>query len=254
MGCSCEWKSIVGFLFHLIGDLFAVLIIAVAFAKPYSECLHIPGKHMHYYMYLASLTALLSSIIHLAVMNKCIGTADDAGEPEYATKQTSNKQYLSLTLIILLPNIGLLIYGAVVLFNARSPPPVHHTTGPGEYPANYCYSGLYWLLHLSIAVSALMILLAILICCIVSYQLRSKKVTAWSTSTLPRKRRPESSWNGNRSARYTNGNNNSTRQLIKMGPIDRFNRNEEVRSSAKWNTPRPQQMKPDYDPYQSYNS
>ena len=31
MGCSCEWKSVVGFLFHLIGDGFAVLLICIAF-------------------------------------------------------------------------------------------------------------------------------------------------------------------------------------------------------------------------------
>ena len=62
--------------------------------------------------------------------------------------------------------------------------------------------------HLSVLLSGVMILLAFLICGIVCYQLRTKKITAWSTSTLPRKRRPvESSWNG--SARYTNGSNNN---------------------------------------------
>ena len=62
--------------------------------------------------------------------------------------------------------------------------------------------------HLSVLLSGVMILLAFLICGIVCYQLRTKKITAWSTSTLPRKRRPvESSWNG--SARYTTGSNNN---------------------------------------------
>ena len=69
-------------------------------------------------------------------------------------------------------------------------------------------SGLWFMFHLSVLLSGIMILLAFLICGIVCYQLRTKKITAWSTSTLPRKRRPvESSWNG--SARYTNGSNNN---------------------------------------------
>ena len=36
--------------------------------------------------------------------------------------------------------------------------------------------------------------------------------------------------------------------------VDHFVRNEVVRNSAKWNTPKPSQMKPDYDPYNAYNS
>lgn len=271
MGCSCEWKSVVGFLFHLIGDGFAVLLICIAFAKPYSECLHVPDKQMHKYIYGASFTAILSSLIHIIAMFKCIGTDDEADEPDEAQKQKSNKQYLTLTLLILLPNIGFTIYGAIVLINARSRPVEHEPIGIGIYPENYCYSGLWFMFHLSVLLSGVMILLAVLTCGIVCYQLRTKKnITAWSTSTLPRKRhRPiESSWNG--SARYTTGSNNngSRRKLIQLderGPsggssapkptrVDHFVRNEVVRNSAKWNTPKPNQMKPDYDPYNAYNS
>ena len=79
--------------------------------------------------------------------------------------------------------------------------------------------------HLSVLLSGVMILLAFLICGIVCYQLRTKKITAWSTSTLPRKRRPvESSWNG--SARYTTGTNNngSRRHESSITLTDRINR------------------------------
>ena len=72
-------------------------------------------------------------------MFKCIGTDDDADEPDDAQKQKSNKQYLTLTLLILLPNIGFTIYGAIVLFNARSRPVEHEPIGIGIYPENYCY-------------------------------------------------------------------------------------------------------------------
>ena len=72
-------------------------------------------------------------------MFKCIGTDDDADEPDDAQKQKSNKQYLTLTLLILLPNIGFTIYGAIVLVNARSRPVEHEPIGIGIYPENYCY-------------------------------------------------------------------------------------------------------------------
>lgn len=79
-------------------------------------------------------------------MFKCIGTDDDADEPDDAQKQKSNKQYLTLTLLILLPNIGFTIYGAIVLFNARSRPVEHEPIGIGIYPENYCYrkKGLFF--------------------------------------------------------------------------------------------------------------
>ena len=80
-------------------------------------------------------------------MFKCIGTDDDADEPDDAQKQKSNKQYLTLTLLILLPNIGFTIYGAIVLFNARSRPVEHEPIGIGIYPENYCYRKRDYFFH-----------------------------------------------------------------------------------------------------------
>jgi len=52
------------------------------------------------------------------------------------------------------------------------------------------------MLHLSLIVSGTLIGLALLMSGIVACQIKNKKTTVWTTSTLQRKKK-ETSWNGN---------------------------------------------------------
>ena len=54
------------------------------------------------------------------------------------------------------------------------------------------------MLHLSLIISGTLIGLALIMSFVVACQIKNKKTTVWTTSTLPRKKRPaETSWNGN---------------------------------------------------------
>ena len=57
--------------------------------------------------------------------------------------------------------------------------------------------GLWITLHMDLICTAVLTFLALIIFGIVFYQIKQKKTTAWRTTTLPRRKRIESSWNGN---------------------------------------------------------
>jgi len=280
--CCCEWKTTVGFAFHLIVWLFAIFTIILAVAKPGSDCPHIPDQKLHVYLYFASATAMLASFIHLIAMCKFIGVKDDAyDDADDSVKRKANKNYLILSIVVLVPNLGWLVYGLIVLIGAKSPAPSHETVGKGGITNDdYCYRGLWLTLHMDLICSAVLMSVAVMIFAVVTYQLKSKTTTAWHASTLPRRKqnRQESSWNGNGSG-FSQKNQRqppkyrqppSTEPLIvgkkvnsqkepkmtkttkpkKVNTIRGFTRAEQHRNSAKWHTPRRQDMnKPNFDPY-----
>jgi len=199
--CCCEWKTTVGFAFHLIVWLFAIFTIILAVAKPGSDCPHIPDQKLHVYLYFASATAMLASFIHLIAMCKFIGVKDDAyDDADDSVKRKANKNYLILSIVVLVPNLGWLVYGLIVLIGAKNPAPSHETVGKGGITNDdYCYRGLWLTLHMDLICSAVLMSVAVMIFAVVTYQLKSKTTTAWHASTLPRRKqnRQESSWNGN---------------------------------------------------------
>lgn len=267
MACF-EWKSIVGFLMHLLGLGYSIIQIVIAFAKPGSECDHIPDSHLHIYLYGSAMVGILTSLIHIIVMYRCIGRSEDeiAGTEE-EEKVKGNKQYIYLTLGCLLPNVIILVFGLIILLSAKDPPPTHELEGIGIKGENYCYWGLWATLHLSLCVSGILIGLALMISMIVACQIKNQKTTVWSQSTLPRKRR-ETSWNGSAQYNAPNRRNqpivfnseNPNQERSKKTKNDKFVRTVDVRNSNrdKWNTPKRKDMKKykksDYDPYRARDS
>ena len=51
-------------------------------------------------------------------MNKCVGTSDNEADPGEDTRKKSNREYLTMTLILIIPNFAFFIYGIVVLAGA----------------------------------------------------------------------------------------------------------------------------------------
>lgn len=226
---------------------------------------------MHVYLYFASATAIFSSLIHLIGMCKFIGVKDDQYDDENEeAKRDANKKYLIFSIIIVLPNLAFFIYGLTVLINAMSPPPSHELSGKGGITEDdYCYRGLWITLHMDLICTAALISMSLIIFAIVSYQIKQKKTTAWHTSTLPRRKRQESSWNGNPHYSQPKQSKPSSRSKPKPNPhseplivsskkkqydrpntIRGFDRHQQQRNSAKWHTPRRQDMqRPNYDPY-----
>ena len=74
-------------------------------------------------------------------MCKFIGVKDDAyDDADESAKRKANKNYLILSIVMLVPNVGWLIYGLIVLISAMDPPPSPETVGKGGITNDdYCY-------------------------------------------------------------------------------------------------------------------
>jgi len=200
MGCAslCNWKSIFGFSAYLVVHIFAAGMIGLAIEKTFAECLHIKDKHLHIYLYGASLTAVFTSWIHLIIKCRCI---EDPDEDDPIQQYHHERQYTVTTFFIILPNLAWLIFGSVVAIKSLDPPPTHELTGPGLYPPNYCYWGLWRLFHLCLIISAIFIILSFILVAIMWRKVRNFRST---------NHRRESSW-----ANYRPGDRKERNQSLK---------------------------------------
>ena len=129
---------------------------------------------------------------------RCI---EDPDEDDPIQQYHHERQYTVTTFFIILPNLAWLIFGSVVAIKSLDPPPTHELTGPGLYPPNYCYWGLWRLFHLCLIISAIFIILSFILVAIMWHKVRQFRST---------NHRRESSW-----ANYRPGGRKERNQSLK---------------------------------------
>jgi len=82
----------------------------------------------------------------------CIGRSEEEIEgTDNSEVIKGNRQYIYLSMICLIPNVLVLIFGIKIILSASNPPPTHELEGIGIKGNNYCY----WLVLITYILSGI---------------------------------------------------------------------------------------------------